>query len=69
MLSIVWPTLAAGTVAGGCLLIWATNPRRQRSEPLRVALIVSTPATVALGLIAGVEIVARVLGFGLDEAY
>jgi hypothetical protein len=69
MLSIVWPTLLAGAVAGGCLLLWATQPRLQRKEPLRVALIVSTGAMVVLGLIAGVEIVARVLAFGLSDAF
>jgi hypothetical protein len=32
-------------------------------------LIVSTLAMVALGLIAGVEILARVITFGLNDAF
>jgi hypothetical protein len=69
MLGILWPTLVSGGIAAACLAIWATQPTLQRSGPLRVVLIVATIATVALGLIAGVEIVARVMAFGLNDAF
>lgn len=63
------PTLAAATVAAICTLTWVTQPRLQGNQALRYVLIASVLATVALGLIAGVDIFARVMAFGLDEAF
>jgi hypothetical protein len=69
VLGVLWPTLTISAVALTCLTLWATQPDLQRSEPLRVVLIVATCASVLLGLVAAVEIVGRILAFGFADAF
>jgi hypothetical protein len=69
LLTTLGPTIATAALARLCVLVWATQPRLQRSEGLRVALIVSTVGMVAFGLIAAVDIFARVITFGIDDAF
>jgi hypothetical protein len=69
MLQILWPTLIAAGVPITCAAIWVTRPTLQANKVLRLALIVSTIGTVAPGLVAGVEIIGRVMAFGLEDAF
>jgi hypothetical protein len=69
MLRILAPVLVAAAIAGGCLVVWTPQPRLQRNSALRLALIVSVLATVGLALVAGVEILGRILAFGLDDPF
>ena len=69
MIGVIWPTIVATGIAAVFGLIWVANPRLQRNEVVRLGLIVSVFGTVGLGLMAGVEIVGRVMAFGLADAF
>ena len=69
MIEIIWPTLVMAGLAVVCGLLWIMIPRLQRNDSLRVGLIVFVLGTVGLGLIAAVEIVGRIMAFGLADAF
>jgi hypothetical protein len=62
----VWAFIISAAVAVACLVVWTTQPRYQRSQPLRLTLILAASiAGVAAIINVGIFVVFG-LTFGLE---